>query len=96
MNIQKISAIVLLVVLIITMIVVYGMLYYSNNNLSFPPKINKCPDKMTYIDGKCQNAAGVDSAFAPYETGSDVCDATLKQARVGAGNWDGITNANCD
>ena len=33
MNIQKISAIILLVVLIITMII-YGMLYYSNSELT--------------------------------------------------------------
>ena len=93
MNIQKISAIVLLVVLIITMIVVYGMLYYSNKDLAFPPKINKCPDKMTYdtVNGSCGDGV------TAYETGGDVCE-EIKAGRLATdkGNWDGITNADCD
>ncbi len=91
MNIQKISAIVLLVVLIITMIVVYAMLYYSNKDLAFPPKINKCPDKMTY-----DAATGCGDGVTPYETGGDVCDTDLQTNAKGKGNWDGITNADCD
>ena len=88
MNIQKISAIVLLVVLIITMIVVYAMLYYSNKNLQFPPKINKCPDMQAYdaTNKTCDNA------LQPY-LGGDVCEFGDNYT---GGNWDGITNADCD
>jgi len=76
MNVQKIAAVVLLIVLLITMFVVYMMLYYSSNNLSFPPKISKCPD------GGC---VGVPSVVPKP------CDGTVYD-----GNWDGITNVNCD
>ena len=94
MNIQKISAIVLLVVLIITMIVVYGMLYYSNKDLAFPPKINKCPDKMTY--NTATSSCGVEGVTA-YVTGGDVCEGRKTgMLETDKGNWDGITNAVCD
>lgn len=89
MNIQKISAIVLLVVLIITMIVVYAMLYYSNKNLQFPPKINNCPDTEAYNGTICDGGA------TPY-LGGDVCEAQTKNNDENGGNWDGITNADCD
>lgn len=90
MNIQKISAIVLLVVLIITMIIVYAMLYYSNSELTYPPMINKCPDKMTYTDTGCSGGA------PPYE-GGGVCEFKNKSFRLrDHGNWDGISNAVCD
>ena len=91
MNIQKISAIVLLVVLIITMIIVYYMLYNSNSELTFPPIVKKCPDALKY------NGADCGSGITAY-TGGDVCE--FKEANPNnpgySYNWDGITNADCD
>lgn len=91
MNIQKISAIILLVVLIITMIIVYGMLYYSNSELTYPPMINKCPDTMTYTKDEGCGSNGP----KPYE-GGGVCEFRKNNQVSEYGNWDGISNAVCD
>jgi len=91
MNIQKMAAVLLLVVLVITMIIVYAMLYYSNNELKYPPIISKCPDKISL------SANGCGGEFEPYE-GGDVCEYKKNSTYVPAthGNWDGISNADCD
>ena len=89
------AAVLLLVVLVITMIIVYAMLYYSNNELKYPPIISKCPDKISLSDNKM--CAGTPS-FEPYE-GGDVCeykDKTTSYSSTTHGNWDGISNADCD
>lgn len=80
------SAIILLIVLIVTVGIVYLMLYYSSINVSFPPKISKCPDR----------GCG-DIGNNKYQVGDDICGETYTNKRNGEyGNWDGITNANCD
>ena len=87
------AAVLLLVVLVITMIIVYAMLYYSNNELKYPPIISKCPDKIPLVSG---NKCG--GEFEPYE-GGDVCeykDNTPSYSSTTHGNWDGISNADCD
>jgi hypothetical protein len=91
MNIQKMAAVLLLVVLVITMIIVYAMLYYSNNELKYPPIISKCPDKISLVSGKC----GGTPSFEPYE-GGDVCEYKESYSSTTHGNWDGISNADCD
>tara|TARA_Y100000768_G_scaffold361112_1_gene318901 strand:+ start:8475 stop:8771 length:297 start_codon:yes stop_codon:yes gene_type:complete len=98
MNIQKIAAYILLVVLIITMIIVYAMLYHSNSELTYPPLINKCPDKMKATSTGCSGAQG-DNAGAPSYEGGAVCE-FIKNSLDGNkrkfNNWDGISNAVCD
>ena len=48
-----------IVLLIVSMVFIGHALYKQSTDVSWPPKIPKCPDYWTNAEGKCTNPANV-------------------------------------
>jgi hypothetical protein len=59
-NFQRIVILIAIIMLILSMVFIGYALYKQSTDVSWPPKIPKCPDYWTLnAEGKCTNPANV-------------------------------------